>query len=209
MRMAEVLKINPDAPSPQLISQAVEVLKRGGVIVYPTETLYGMGADPYNDLAVQRLYRIKGRQGGKPIPFLVKDIKMLEMLVAEIPPIGKELMARYWPGPLTLVFRAREELPPTLRGEGTIGLRISSHPIARGIVAAIDQPLTATSANPSGGEEIADPRMIATLLGDQVDLIIDAGEAGGIGSTVVDLTVSPPRVLREGVIRGLAFNEKA
>jgi len=199
--MAEVVHIDPAKPSTRLIHKAAEVMRDGGIIIYPTETLYGLGADPFDPGAVERLYRIKGREAGKPIPFLIKDQQMLETLVADIPPIGRVLMEQYWPGPLTLIFRAKEGLPPPLRGkEGTIGLRISANPIAKGIVEAVNAPLTSTSANPAGGKDLTDARSIETLLGDQVDLIIDGGQVPGQGSTVVDLTADPPKVVRPGMI---------
>ncbi|OGP54843.1 MAG: threonylcarbamoyl-AMP synthase [Deltaproteobacteria bacterium RBG_13_52_11] len=202
--MAEVVRINPDLPSPRLISKAARVIQGKGVIIYPTETLYGLGANPFYPEAVKRLYAIKGRSKAKPIPFLIKDQQMLETLVEEVPPIGRELMEQYWPGPLTLIFRAKEGLPAPLQGrDGTIGLRISSHPIARRIVEAIDAPLTSTSANPAGAEDLIDCQRLAQLFGDQVDLIIDGGEVPGKGSTVVDITVSPPRLVREGMIKGV------
>jgi len=199
--MAEVVHIDPVKPSTRLIHQAAEVMRNGGIIIYPTETLYGLGADPLDFEAINRLYEIKGRERDKPIPFLIKDQEMLATLVADIPPIGRQLMEQYWPGPLTLIFRAKEGLPPPLRGkEGTIGVRISAHPVARLIVEAMDAPLTSTSANPAGEGDLSDPRSIAEALGDQVDLIIDGGEVAGYGSTVVDLTVDPPRVVRPGMI---------
>jgi len=199
--MAEVVHIDPVKPSTRLIHQAAEVMRNGGIIIYPTETLYGLGADPLDSEAIKRLYEIKGREAGKPIPFLIKDQEMLATLVDEIPPIGRQLMERYWPGPLTLIFRARAGLPAPLRGEaGTIGVRISAHPIARGIVEAVNTPLTSTSANPAGEGDLTDPRSIAEALGDQVDLIVDGGQVRGVGSTVVDLTVDPPKVVRPGMI---------
>jgi L-threonylcarbamoyladenylate synthase len=202
--MAEVVHIDPAKPSAHLIHRAAEVIKNGGVIVYPTETLYGLGADPLDSAAIKRLYEIKGRGADKPIPFLIKDREMLAALVEEIPPMGRQLMGRYWPGPLTLIFRAKEGLPPPLRGEaGTIGVRISAHPIARLIVEAVNAPLASTSANPAGTGDIIDVRSITEALGDQVDLIIEGGEVAGRGSTVVDLTVDPPRVVREGMITKL------
>jgi L-threonylcarbamoyladenylate synthase len=200
--MAEVIHLDPVQPSPLLIDKAAEVTKGGGVIIYPTETLYGLGANPYDPAAMQRLYAIKGRERTKPIPFLIKDLQMLATLVEAIPPIGRQLMEHYWPGPLTLIFRAKEGLPAPLRGEGgTIGLRISSHPIARGVVEAVDCPLTATSANPAGEGDLIDCQGIAQTFGDQVDLIVDGGKVGGVGSTVVDLTMTPPQVVREGMIK--------
>lgn len=199
--MAEVVHIDPAHPSAHLIHKAAEVIKNGGIIIYPTETLYGLGADPLNSGAIKRLFEIKGRERAKPIPFLIKDQEMLATLVDEIPPIGRQLMEKYWPGPLTLIFRATEGLPPPLWGEaGTIGVRISAHPIARLIVETIDAPLASTSANPAGKENLIDAQRIAEILGDQVDLIIDGGEVAGQGSTVVDLTVDPPRIVRKGMI---------
>jgi L-threonylcarbamoyladenylate synthase len=200
--MAKVVQIDPDSPAPELIAEAVRVLREKGVIIYPTETLYGLGANPLSPEAMKRLYAIKGRAAAKPIPFLIKDRKMLASLVEAVPPLGRELMERYWPGPLTLIFRAKKGLAPPLRGkDGFIGLRISSHPVARRIVEAMDAPLTSTSANLAGEADITDCDMMVQLFGNQVDLILDSGKVPGIGSTVVDLTVEPPRIVRQGMIK--------
>ena len=200
--MAETVQIDPDSPAPELIAEAVRVLRDKGVIIYPTETLYGLGANPLFPEAMERIYAIKGRAAAKPIPFLIKDRKMLASLVEAVPPVGRELMERYWPGALTLIFRAKKGLQPPLKGkDGFIGLRISSHPIARGIVQALDAPLTSTSANIAEAEDLLDGKQLAQLFGNQVDLIIDAGKVPGIGSTVIDLTVAPPRIVRQGMIR--------
>lgn len=201
-RMAKVMQIDPDAPASELIVEAVRVLKAKGVIIYPTETLYGLGANPLFPEAMERIYAVKGRDALKPIPFLIKDREMLASLVEAVPPLGRELMERYWPGPLTLIFRAKKGLPMPLKGkDGTIGLRISSHPVARRIVEALDTPFTSTSANIAGEADFTDCEKLAQLFGSQVDLIIDAGEVPGIGSTVIDLTVAPPRIVRQGMIR--------
>jgi len=200
--MAKVVQIEPASPAPELIAEAVKVLRTKGVIIYPTETLYGLGANPLFPEAMERIYAVKGRDALKPIPFLIKDRKMLASLVEEVPPVGRELMARYWPGALTLIFRAKKGLPMPLKGkDGFIGLRISSHPVAKAIVEALDAPLTSTSANIAGAEDLLDGERMAQLFGDQVDFIIDAGKVPGIGSTVIDLTVAPPRVVREGMIK--------
>jgi L-threonylcarbamoyladenylate synthase len=202
--MAVVMRIDPHNPPSRLIDEVAQVIRGKGVIIYPTETLYGLGANPLYPEAIKRIYAIKGRSVAKPIPFLIKDQQMLETLVEDIPPLGRELMEQYWPGPLTLIFRAKQGLPAPLQGrDGTIGLRISSHPIARQIVEAIDAPLTATSANPAGEEDITDCQRLAQLFGDQVDLIIDGGQVPGMGSTVVNLAVSPPAIEREGMIKGV------
>ena len=200
--MAKVVQIDPDSPAPELIAEAVRVLREKGVIIYPTETLYGLGANPFFPEAMERIYAIKGRAAAKPIPFLIKDHEMLGALVEAVPPLGRELMERYWPGPLTLIFRAKKGLAPPLRGkDGFIGLRISSHPVARRIVEAMDAPLTSTSANLAGEADITDCDMMVQLFGNQVDLILDSGKVPGIGSTVVDLTVEPPRIVRQGMIK--------
>jgi L-threonylcarbamoyladenylate synthase len=201
-RAGKILRIDPHQPSPQLIAEAVRVIRAHGVIIYPTETLYGLGANPFDPEAVERVYAIKGRETDKPFPFLIKDRKMLATLVENVPPFGRELMERYWPGPLTLIFEAKKGLPAPLRGkDGTIGLRISVHPIARQIVQAMDVPLIATSANLTGGADLTDVGSIADILGDQVDLIIDGGKVPGVGSTVIDLTAVPPRIVRQGMIQ--------
>ena len=200
--MAEVVYIDPEHPAPQLIEEAAAVIRGGGIIIYPTETLYGLGANPFDPEAVERLYKIKGREADKPIPFLIKDQEMLETLVADVPSRARQLMEQYWPGPLTLIFRAREGLPPPVRGEAeTIGVRISAHPIARLIVEAIDVPLISTSANPAGEKDLSDAQSIAEILGNQVDLVVDGGQVSGMGSTVIDLTVDPPGVVRQGMIK--------
>jgi L-threonylcarbamoyladenylate synthase len=200
--VAEVLEIDPDAPATELIAKAVRIIQAKGVIIYPTETLYGIGVNPFYPEAMQRLYAIKGRDETKPIPFLIKDQEMLATLVEEVPPTGRKLIKRYWPGALTLIFRARKGLPPALRGkDGFIGLRISAHPVAKAIVQAMDAPLTSTSANLAGEKDILDGKELAQVFGNQVDLIIDGGKVAGIGSTVVDLTVSPARVVRQGMIK--------
>lgn len=200
--MAKVVQIDPDAPASELITEAVRVIREKGMIIYPTETLYGLGANPLFPEALQRIYAIKGRAAAKPIPFLIKDQEMLATLVEEVPAIGRELIKRYWPGPLTLIFRAKKGLAPPLMGQdGTIGLRITAHPVARRIVEALDAPLTSTSANLAGAKDLLDGKQLAQFFGNQVDLIIDSGKVPGIGSTVVDLTVAPPRIVRQGMIK--------
>ena len=200
--MAETVQIDPDSPAPELIAEAVRVLRAKGVIIYPTETLYGLGANPLFPEAMERIYVIKGRAAAKPIPFLIKDEEMLASLVEAVPPVGRELIKRYWPGALTLIFRAKKGLAPPLRSKnGTIALRISSSPVARRIVEALDVPLTSTSANIAGEADLLDGGKMAQLFGSQVDLIIDAGKVPGIGSTVIDLTVAPPRIVRQGIIK--------
>jgi len=207
--MKRMLKIDPVEPSPEVIDEVADAIRQGAVVVYPTETLYGLGANPFSPAAVKRLCQIKGRQHDKPIPFLIKDVQMLEALVEEVPSIGTVLIERYWPGPLTLVFRAKHGLPDPLFGvDGKIGVRVSSHPIARMLVEALGTPLTATSANRAGGEDLIDVRAIIQSFDRDVDLLIDGGSVPGVGSTVVDLSVTPPKILRRGMIRELSLEDK-
>ena len=135
------------------IAAGISALKRGNVIVFPTETLYGLGADALNSGAVEQVFQLKGRDPKNPIPVLVSDQAMLLTLVHEIPATARKLMNHFWPGPLTLVLPARRDIPaPLLNATGGIGVRLSSQPIATRLVQALGHPLTATSANPSGKE---------------------------------------------------------
>ena len=133
------------------VVRAVEALRRGEVIIFPTETLYGLGADALNVAAVARVVEVKGRDARSPIPILVADPRMLNTVVTEIPAIAKRWMDQFWPGPLTLVLKAQRGLPsPLLNPKGGVGVRISRHPLAAEILQQLGRPITATSANPSG-----------------------------------------------------------
>lgn len=200
--MALILKIDPVHPETNLIAQAAAVLKGGGVIAYPTETFYGLGVDATNERAVERLFAVKGRDFKNPIPIVVGEVTNLDRIVTEIPDLGQELIDRFWPGPLTLIFGAAPSLPERLTaGTGKIGIRISSHPIARLLAQQLTGPLTSTSANRSGQKECITAQEVMGKIGDNLDLIIDGGTTpGGKGSTILDITQTPPVVLRAGVI---------
>lgn len=181
--------------------RALEALRAGGAVVYPTETLYGLGVDATDDEALQRLVRLKGREPGKPVSVLVSDTAMLERVAASISPAAERLMRRFWPGALTLVLPAAPHLSDVLTGgTGTIGVRHSSHPLATALVAALARPLTTPSANPAGAPPPRTIDVARSYFGDGVDVYVDAGELpGGVGSTVVDPSPTP-RILREGAI---------
>jgi L-threonylcarbamoyladenylate synthase len=200
--MALILKVNPVAPEDKLIMQAVAVLLDGGVIAYPTETFYGLGVDATNVKAIERLFAVKGRDFKNPIPVVVGDVAQLNQVVTNVPPLAKELIARHWPGPLTLVFSVASSLSNRLTaGTGKIGVRVSSHPIARLLAGQLGGPLTSTSANHSGQKECITAQEVLEKIGDDLDLIIDGGATpGGKGSTILDITQTPPVVLRAGVI---------
>jgi L-threonylcarbamoyladenylate synthase len=194
--------IDPLHPQADLIDTAVRILESGGVIAFPTGSLYGLGADALNAGAVDRVFAIKMRAPDKPLLILVPDRKVVFDLAAEVPPAAKRLMDRFWPGQVTMVFKALSGLPTNLTaGTGKIGIRLPGHPVARALVSAFGRPITGTSANLSGrGGCHRIDELDATLI-EQLDLVIDAGPLkAGIGSTVVDITGAEPIVIREGVV---------
>ena len=197
------MQLDSDAPEPWLLAQGADVLRQGGVVAFPTETFYGLGADAWQPEAVRRVFEAKGRPESKPLLVLVSSVLMAESLVEEIPSQARSLMDRYWPGPLTLVFRARARVPPEVTaGTGTIGMRIPGNRIARGLVHAAETPITAPSANLSGASPAVRADEVVHALAGRIDLVLDGGAtAGGPPSTVLDVTANPFRVLRPGAIR--------
>jgi L-threonylcarbamoyladenylate synthase len=207
--MTLLLKIDPGKPDAEKLAEAVRVLCEGGVVAFPTETFYGLGADARNETAVEKIFRIKGRNFRNPLSVIVANDREVIPLVEEIPAAAKILMQTFWPGPLTLVFRASSSVLPRLTADtGKIGIRVSSHPLARLLAGGLGGPLTATSANLSGGPECSSADAVIRALGELPDAVIDGGETpGGAGSTILDVTVFPPRILREGAIsRSLILN---
>jgi L-threonylcarbamoyladenylate synthase len=184
----------------------VRALARGKLVVFPTETLYGLGADARSDVAVERLVAVRGREAGKPVLVLVRDVAMAETIAAEVPEGARRLAARFWPGPLTLVLRARPGLSAALTaGSGTIGVRAPGHPTAAAIVDGLGGPVTAPSANPPGA---APPRRLdeaRAYFGDGVDVYVDGGELQGGASTVASVDGDEVRVLRAGVVSEAAL----
>lgn len=179
------------------------ILRNGGLVAFPTDTLYALGADASNSSAVQRLFAAKGRSQRSPIPLLVADLGMATLLCGELPEAAVRLAERYWPGPLTLVLSAPRGICTLLTGgTGRIGLRVPDAPIALALIRHLGGPVTGTSANRSGGKDPLDANEVLRQLGDHLDLVLDGGRvAMGRASTVLDLTVSPPVILRQGPIR--------
>lgn len=188
--------------------KVANILNKGGVIVYPTETLYGIGAAASNDNAVERIFEIKGRPHGKPIPLLIKNLEML-FRIAHSSDLASAMAKEYWPGALTIILELKETLPELITcGTGKIALRISSHPFLQSLFNVISEPLTSTSANVSNGPNLSDPKELFETFNGKVDLIVDSGKIPeSRGSTIVDLTLDPPRVLREGDINSAILKE--
>ena len=201
--MTAVIAVDPIAPEARALSEAARVLAEGGTVAFPTESFYGLGGDARRADVVARVFAIKGRPEGKPVLVLVGSPEGALALAASVPPGAHALMARHWPGPLTLVFAARPGLPDLLMaGTGTVGIRVPGHPVALGLVRAAGCPVTAPSANPSGGLPPTDAATVRQHFDGEVDLILDGGTTpGGSGSTVADCTTWPPRVLRQGPVR--------
>jgi len=197
-----LLQVDPRDPPLAVLKEAAGVLLKGGLVAFPTETFYGLGANALDAAAVKRIFEVKGRPESKPLVVLVDSVRMAESLVKEIPAAALALMARYWPGPLTLIFRSASCLPEELTAAtGTIGIRISGHPVAFELVRAAGVPITAPSANPSGEEPPVTAADVDRTLRDRIDLILDGGPTtGGLPSTMLDVTVTPPRVIRRGAL---------
>ncbi len=200
--MAEILAISPEKPEPQLIERAVQLLRRGEVVGVPTDTLYGLAADPFNLAAVARLYQIKGRPERRALPILIASIDQAEELVGDLPDIFFHLAERLWPGPLTLVVDASRRVPLKVTGNtGRVALRIPRAKIPCALINALGTPVTGTSANLSGFSACLDAGQVVKQLGERLPLILDGGASKTrLASTVVDLRGEQWRILREGPI---------
>ena len=175
-----------------IVERAVQVLRRDGIIVYPTDTVYGLGGDAFSDDAILRVYEAKGRPLGKPMSVAVSDIEML-CAIACADDFALGFVGRFLPGPVTVILEARSCIPPILTGgTGRIGIRIPAHDLALGIISGFDSPITATSANMAGEKDPASPAEVRV----PYDLLVDGGGLPGTPSTIVDLV--DRRVLREG-----------
>jgi len=185
-------------------SEALEVLRRGQILVYPTETLYGLGVDSSQEDAIQKVYRLKGRDPSKPISLLVSGLDQIKPLVSELNPKVLKLIEKYFPGPLTLVLPASPQVSPVLLGGSDwIGIRQSSHPLAQGLVQNLGRPITTTSANLSGQGGGESFKKIEEDLGQTQEVFaLTAGElVPSPGSTVIRMRDGKAELLREGAIR--------
>jgi len=196
------LVVDASRPSPGTLAEAARSLHAGELVAFPTETFYGLGAHALDEAAVGRVFDAKGRPADKPLLVLVDSIRMVSSVARDVPARARRLMDRYWPGPLTLVLPAHPGLPAALTaGTGTIGVRLSGHPVARALVAVLGAPITAPSANPHGAPSPRTAGEVAAGLADRIALILDGGPTpGGPASTLLDLTRTPAVVLRAGAV---------
>ncbi len=200
--MKRVQRIDPVRPDPGLLARAADFLRAGRLIAYPTETFYGLAADPRNPEAVERVFEAKGRPERMALPLILPDEASVLTCVREFPEAAHRLAAAFWPGALTLVLPASDDLPPLLLGGGhTVGVRISPHAVAAGLARAAGGPIVATSANLSGQPAPTTAAEVVAALGEAVEMILDGGPTrGGVASTVLDLTSEPPRLVRSGAV---------
>ena len=203
-------EIDPQKPELEIIAEAAAIIEQGGVLAFPTRCLYGLGADAFNPEAVERVVQIKQRSEENPILVLIDSRRQLISLVKHVSPVADAIMDAFWPGRVTLVFEARDSLPgPLTARTGKIGVRLSGHPVASALAKHVQRPLTGTSANISGQPGCYRARDLDPAITNQLGLILDAGTLiGGVGSTVVDMTVTPPQILREGAITSLDLQSR-
>jgi L-threonylcarbamoyladenylate synthase len=188
------------AHDPFGLTQALDILKLGGLVAFPTDTVYGLGALAFDRSAVESIYRVKDRLVEKAIPVLIGDIEDLAKVSVEIPEIALKLATRFWPGPLTLVIPKHPKLPDAVSSASTVGVRIPDHPVARALL-RMAGPMAVTSANLSGQPSPSTAQEVMTQLGGRIALILDGGTtSGGIPSTVVDCVGGELKILRAGPI---------
>lgn len=182
------------------IPQALQILKRGGLVAFPTDTVYGVGALVYDAVAVESIYAAKNRPVEKAIPVLIWGPEDLDKVAADVPPIAAKLAARFWPGPLTLVVPKHPNLPDVVSAVPTVGVRVPDHPVARALLHAAG-PMAVTSANLSGEASPKTVQEVSLQLNGRIPLILDGGETpGGVPSTVVNCVGTEPVILREGPV---------
>ena len=194
--------MQPAIPSPAEIEEAVGVLRRKGVVAFPTDTLYGLGADAFSAEAVARVFEVKGRPAEAGLPILLGSRRDLELVAVQIPEMAWRLAERFWPGALTLILWKSPKVPSNVTGGmDSVAVRIPDHPVPLALIRGLGKPITGTSANPSGSLAPVTAEEVRGLVGKTVDYVLDGGTAtAGRPSTIVDLTGRTPRLVRPGVI---------
>ena len=209
MSSSNIIQINPDQVDESVIVKAADIIKNNGIVIMPTQCLYGIGAQALKDEAVKKVFLLKKRPPDNPVLTLIPDSSFLQYLVTSIPKTAELLMRAFWPGGLTIIFQAKPNVPSTLTaGTNKIGIRVPSHPVALALVRSLDSPVTGTSANISGRVGCSNIELLDPEIKTSADLILDAGVLmGGLGSTIVDVTVSHVKIIREGIIKKEKISE--
>ena len=186
----------------EVIDQAVGFLRDGGVVIFPTDTVMGVGADALNAAAVSRLFEIKQREAKNPLPVLLPDKSALDVFALNVNIVARNLAANLWPGGLTLILNADPKLASSIQStNGTVGFRVPDHPVTLELLRRFGGPITGTSANLSGEDAPSDSGGLDSRLVDRVDIVVPgAGSPDGLPSTVMDCTATPPRLARNGAI---------
>jgi L-threonylcarbamoyladenylate synthase len=184
------------------LADAIGALRAGELVVYPTETFYGIAADPFSPIALEKLFAIKGREANKPIALIAADSAMAFAIARKVPAIARRLAIAFWPGPLTMVIPARTDFPPQLIGpDAGVGVRVSSHPIARALCRGLGHPITATSANLSGEPPANTIDTARKSLGNKVKVFLEGGILSAVApSTVIACDADDFRIIRAGAI---------
>jgi L-threonylcarbamoyladenylate synthase len=205
--MAHYLTVDPRCPEELVVQQAAAVLQGGGVVAYPTDTVYGLAVDALNEEAVARLYAAKQRPADKALPLIIGDLSQLSQVVAALPGRAEQLIAAFWPGSLTLVVEPHPCLPDAVLGpSGGVGIRWPASVVSQRLAMALGRAITASSANRSGYPAALTAAEVTAQLAERVDVILDGGAVSSAEvSTVVDLTVDPPMLLRAGKVPVLAI----
>src|SRR5437660_4854508 len=208
---AEIVKINTENPEPSLVKYSAEQIRAGQVLGMPTDTFYGLAADPFNLRAVERVYEIKSRSRHKPLSLLIESVDQAEQLARPLPEEFYKLARRFWPGPLTIIVKAASRLPLKVTANtGNVALRVPAAKIPHEVVNAAGSPITATSANLSGAAECTTAVQVRDQLMDRISIIVEGGTSPReVASTIVDLTDDEARwrVLREGAIPTAEISE--
>lgn len=204
-----VVTVDPARPDPDVVARIADVIKRGGIVAIPTDTLYGLAVDPRDSCAVARLFELKGRAAAATLPIVAADATQVRERAGRLSPIAERLAARFWPGPLALVVDAHRDLVAGVRApDASVAVRVPAHEVPRAIARALHAPLTATSANRSGEPPAADAPAVLRAFGADLDAIVDAGPApGGAPSTIVDARGDEPHLVRQGAVAWAAVLE--
>ena len=191
-----------DQISRPALEEPLRHLNRGGVVAFPTDTLYGLGADAFSHQAVARVFDVKGRAAASGLPLLIAEAADLDKVAVDITDLARSLAEEFWPGPLTLVLRRSSRVPAIVTGGlDTVAVRVPDHPVPRALARLLGRPITGTSANPAGGPDPVTADDVRTLLGEAVDYIIDGGPSPlGSPSTILDLSGPRPAILRAGAL---------